>query len=94
MSRAILRHAMWHLGADTTPGIPQDPQRTVQCGTCGERVGVPAAERASAEDWALEHTGRHPTHRTFRAAQVTYWRVTPTGANPYAKEAPRGDGDG
>ncbi|MFC9271323.1 hypothetical protein ACFTXJ_26575 [Streptomyces zhihengii] len=86
MTRAILRHAAWHLGADTTPGIPQDPQCAVQCGTCGERINVPAASREAAEDWALEHTGKHPAHQTYRAARVTYWRVSPTGANPYPKD--------
>lgn len=84
MTRAILRHAQWHLGVDTTPSASQQPHCVVQCDTCGECTECPVADREMAEEWALEHTGRHPTHQTYRASQVTSWRVSPTTANPYA----------
>ncbi|MEW2636071.1 hypothetical protein AB0903_31625 [Streptomyces sp. NPDC048389] len=89
--RTIIRAAEWHLGVDASEGAPTKPLHEAQCTTCGDSSGVTEGERLPAEVWALKHTGQYPEHRSFRAVQLTFWRVAPAPGNPYAeREVSRG----
>ena len=83
----IIRAADWHLSKDTQDGAPQGSLYEAECTTCGAQSGVTEGQRLPAEMWALKHTGKHPLHRSFRAVQTTFWRITPAEGNPY-REVP------
>jgi hypothetical protein len=84
-TRAIIRAADWHLGIDLEDGAPTQPLNEAECTTCGEKSGATEGTRLPVELWALKHTGQRPDHRSFRAIQTTFWRVTPAPGNPYAE---------
>lgn len=83
--RSIIRAADWTLGLDTEEGAPEKPMFEAQCTTCGESSGATEGRRLPAETWALKHTGQRPGHRSFRATETSFWRVTPAPSNPYTK---------
>ncbi|WP_405797935.1 hypothetical protein [Streptomyces sp. NBC_01506] len=83
----VIRHADWSLGVDTEPGA-SGPVHEIACTTCGESSGA-AEERASREQWALHHTGGHPSHRGYRGITAAFFRMTPAPGNPYASTPPR-----
>jgi hypothetical protein len=41
----------------------------------------------------LKHAGLNPTRRQFKATAENFWRVTPSGDNPYANGDAQGEGD-
>lgn len=83
--RTIIRAADWHLGLDTEEGAPELPLHEVQCTTCGASSGATEGKRLPAETWAIKHTGERPGHRSYRAIQTSFWRVTPAADNPYGE---------
>jgi hypothetical protein len=85
--RLIIKAAEWHLGLDTEEGAPEGPLHEAQCTTCHEKSGATEGQRLPAETWALQHTGRHPGHRSFRATSTTFWRTTPATGNPLHPDA-------
>ncbi|NGO48299.1 DUF7848 domain-containing protein [Streptomyces ureilyticus] len=82
MTRSIIRAAEWTLGAETAEGAPQGIY-SAECLACGAQAQPTDNERLPVEVWALKHTGLNPTHRQYKAMAETFWRVTPTGDNPY-----------
>ncbi|MGW0708205.1 DUF7848 domain-containing protein [Streptomyces sp. NPDC002643] len=89
MTRSIIRAAEWTLGPETVEGAPQGVY-SAECLTCGARAEPTAHERLPVEVWALKHTGLHPTHRQFKAAAETFWRVTPAEGTPYRESEAQG----
>lgn len=83
-TRSIIRAADWTLGLDTEEGAPEQTLHEVECTTCGAKSGATEGRRLPAEMWALKHTGERPGHRSFRATETSFWRVTPAPGNPYA----------
>lgn len=86
-AHTIIAAAEWTLAVDTEPGAPTAPLYEALCTTCGETSGATEGQRLPAEDWALKHTGAHPTHRGYQAVQTNFWRVTPAPGNPYRAES-------
>ncbi|MEV8406892.1 hypothetical protein AB0R12_14070 [Streptomyces niveus] len=83
----VIKHADWTLGVDTQPGA-SGPVHEIECTTCGESSEA-FGQRASPEEWALNHTGDNPSHRGFRGITTAFFRVTPAPGNPYADTSPR-----
>ncbi|MDX3555323.1 hypothetical protein PV729_26755 [Streptomyces europaeiscabiei] len=86
MTRSIIKAAEWALGPETAQGATQGIY-SAECLTCGAQAQPTDNERLPVEVWALKHTGLNPTHRQFKATAETFWRVTPTGDNPYRESA-------
>jgi hypothetical protein len=82
MTRSIIKAAEWALGAETGEGSPE-AIFSAACLACGAESQPTDNDRLPVEIWALKHTGSNPTHRQFKASAETFWRVTPTGDNPY-----------
>lgn len=77
MSRAVLRHVQWTLTPDVEPDA--DPPRfSMQCAVCGEESGD-TGDRDAASSWALAHSGRHPSHRTYRETLTLPYRAFSDG---------------
>lgn len=89
MTRSIIRAAQWTLGAETAEGAPQGIY-SAECMTCGAHAQPTDNVRLPVEVWALKHTGLNPTHRQYKATAETFWRVTPTGDNPYRERDDQG----
>ncbi|AVZ72186.1 hypothetical protein SLUN_08205 [Streptomyces lunaelactis] len=86
-AHTIIAAVEWTLGIDIERGAPAEPLHEAQCTTCGETSGATEGRRLPAEVWALQHTGSHPGHRSYRAVQTTFWRVTPASGNPYGEQS-------
>jgi hypothetical protein len=89
VTRSIIKAAQWTLGPETGEGAPQAIYSAV-CMACGAEAPASDNDPAPVEVWALKHTGRNPAHRQYKAMVETYWRVTPTGDNPYRESDDQG----
>ncbi|MFC4611740.1 hypothetical protein ACFO9E_28770 [Streptomyces maoxianensis] len=76
--RTIIRSVTWTVRQDSEAGAPAAPIYQAECTTCGEQSAAKEGDRISPEVWTLQHTGGHPSHRSYRAVVTTFWRVTPS----------------
>lgn len=74
MTRSVIRFAMWTIAPDPSEGA-SPPLYELECTTCPER-SAPSEAAADAQQWALEHSGRHPTHTGFRGISTSFWRTS------------------
>lgn len=86
--RSLSRFVMWRLTRDTSPGAPQNILRQVECTTCVETSEVVDLHSGVAEDWALAHSGKNPSHTGYRATSTSFWRTTPVDGTMGAVEPP------
>ncbi|MGW6602541.1 DUF7848 domain-containing protein [Streptomyces sp. NPDC055036] len=77
MTRVLLRSVRWLLASDPDRGAKHRIVYDAQCETCEASADPAVGSRVGPEVWAITHTGRHPTHRTFVATQRTVWRTAP-----------------
>ncbi|MFF8455748.1 hypothetical protein ACF06T_14605 [Streptomyces albidoflavus] len=72
--KSIMRFVNWSLGLASST-----VEFYAACVVCGESSPVvhSAGERQVSEVWALQHAGANPSHRSFRAYQVSAWSATP-----------------
>ncbi|MGW2595441.1 DUF7848 domain-containing protein [Streptomyces sp. NPDC001515] len=80
MIRSVIRHTDWRLGVDTRPEAP-GPVFEMECTTCGQSSEA-ASHTEDPEVWALRHTGRNTSHRSYQATITSFFRVTPAPGNP------------
>ncbi|MBW5250891.1 hypothetical protein JGS39_18155 [Streptomyces sp. P01-B04] len=71
--RSVVRHVPWTIAPDREPdGEPIT--YVLQCVVCRER-----SERSehwkTPQKWALRHSGKNPTHHTFREVIWRPWRT-------------------
>jgi hypothetical protein len=79
VTRSVIRHVTWTIATDLSEGA-SPPLYEMECTTCPERS--PAGEvAADAQQWALEHSGRHPTHTGFRGINTSFWRTSMVGGS-------------
>ena len=77
MTQSVIRFADWTITPDASEGV-SPPLFEMECTTCPERS--PASEDAGeAQDWALRHSGRHPSHTGFRGISTSFWRTSMQG---------------
>jgi hypothetical protein len=79
--RTVLRYAQWLISRDTSEGAPAEPLHEMQCTTCSERSAA-SSDVAAAQDWALQHSGRYPSHTGYRETVTRFWRTRLTDATP------------
>lgn len=77
MTGTVLRHIRWTITPDTEPDA-EPVLVAMQCAVCGAASGE-AEDRNAASAWALEHSGRHPAHRTYRETLTLPYRTFPDG---------------
>ncbi|MGH3313889.1 MAG: hypothetical protein ACRDP3_25455 [Streptomyces sp.] len=63
----------WTIQPDTEPDA-EPPIHAMMCAVCHKQSGG-RDELAEAQDWALDHAGRHPTHHSYRELTVTPWKA-------------------
>ncbi len=74
MTRAVIRFADWTIALDRSEGA-SPPLFEMECTTCSERS--PATEDSGeAQDWALRHSGRNPSHTGYRGISTSFWRTS------------------
>ena len=78
--RSVIKQADWILGVDRTPGAG-GPIFELECTTCGEKP-EPSSDKVTPEVWAMGHTGRNTTHRSFRSITTAFFRTAPAPGNP------------
>lgn len=79
-----MRFATWLIAPDRTEGAPPEPVHEIECTTCaGLESADPALTRspatydiAEAQTWALQHSGRNPTHTGYREIVTRFWRTS------------------
>ena len=77
MTRSILRHVRWTVTADTEPDA-EPVLYGMQCAVCDATSGQ-GADRDTATAWAVAHSGRFPSHRTYRETVTLPYRTYPDG---------------
>ncbi len=79
--RALVRHVKWTLAPDREPDA-EPVTHQFKCVVCSEE-----SERSTSwsepQEWALGHSGRNPSHHTFREVITRPWRTFMTdGSRP------------
>jgi hypothetical protein len=82
VSRTIIRAAEWTLAPDTGEGAPEGIFSAL-CVACGTESPTVDNNRLPVEIWTLQHTGRNPAHRHYKATAECFWQVSPAPGNPY-----------
>ncbi|MFF9543876.1 hypothetical protein ACF1B4_09815 [Streptomyces albidoflavus] len=72
--RSVLRFVTWRLSL-ASPAV----DFYSVCIVCAEASPTvhSAKEKDGPEEWAIQHTAKNPSHRAFRAYQVSAWRTEP-----------------
>ncbi|AXH70254.1 hypothetical protein SEA_HAIZUM_50 [Streptomyces phage Haizum] len=63
----------WTLKPDREPDA-ENSTYSMECAECDES-SMPSEDYREAQDWALRHAGRNPTHRAFREIILRPWRA-------------------
>jgi hypothetical protein len=82
--RTIIRSVTWTLRPDIEPGAPKAPIHHVECTTCLEPSEAAEGDQLAPELWTLQHVGKNPSHRSYRAITTNFWRVYPSPADDVA----------
>lgn len=83
MTRSIIRLATWLITPDRSEGAPQSELYEMECTTCatldaadGAGSRSPASEDVGdGQKWALQHSGRYPSHTGYREIVTRFWRT-------------------
>ncbi len=73
MTRSVARFVTWKIQRDTAEGAP--PLFELECTTCLER-SASGEDAGDAQQWALQHSGRAPSHTGFRGLTTSLWWAT------------------
>lgn len=74
MTRSVIRHVPWKIEPDASEGA-SPPLFEMECTTCPERSSA-SEDAGEVQDWALKHSGRHPSHTSFRGIGTSFWRTS------------------
>ncbi|MFD3952246.1 hypothetical protein ACFWRC_19745 [Streptomyces albidoflavus] len=74
--RSLLRYVTWRL---TLASSVADYYAECLERSCRERSPTEHATNVDGgpEDWCIDHSAKHPSHRAFRAVTVSAWRTEP-----------------
>ncbi|NEB03267.1 hypothetical protein G3I78_30045 [Streptomyces sp. SID13726] len=72
-ARSVIRLETWTLTPDREPDAKPTTYR-MQCAVC-EEASAATVDFADSQDWALSHSGRNPSHHTFREVITRPWRT-------------------
>lgn len=76
-TRAVIRLVNWLISPDRSEGAPAVPLHQMECTTCPERSEA-SENVADVQNWALGHSGKHPSHTGYREVIVRFWRTSMT----------------
>ncbi|WP_258049904.1 DUF7848 domain-containing protein [Streptomyces finlayi] len=71
--RAIVRHVMWTIAPDQEPNA-EPMTYALQCVTCSEK-SERSEDWGEPQGWGLAHSGRHPSHNSYREEITRPWRT-------------------
>ncbi|MFC8871534.1 hypothetical protein ACFUAC_28480 [Streptomyces sp. NPDC057148] len=69
----VIAFKQWHLVPDREPDAP-DVTHRMRCLVCGEE-SAPEGGWAPPQTWALEHSGKNPSHLTYEEVMTRPWRT-------------------
>lgn len=79
--RAFVRHISWSLAPDREPDA-EPVTYSLQCAVCAEKSET-FQDWEKPQEWALSHSGKNPSHHTYREKITRPWR-TWMNAEPWA----------
>ncbi|WP_405646482.1 hypothetical protein [Streptomyces uncialis] len=86
MTRSVFRYVRWRLVT-----VPPSPEVRAVCSSCGARsAAVDREDRTEAEEWAMDHTGHHPSHTAYKGVATSVWRMIPVDGTDEDVEPPEG----
>lgn len=71
--RAIVRFQQWTLIPDREPDA-EPLTYAMECAVCHERSDA-SGDWQPPQSWSLEHSGRNPSHHTYREIISRPWRT-------------------
>lgn len=71
--RSVIRQETWTLTPDREPDA-EPTTYAMECAVC-EESSAASKDFADPQSWALAHSGRNPSHHTFRESIVRPWRT-------------------
>ncbi|MEU5446850.1 hypothetical protein [Streptomyces californicus] len=71
--RALVRHIKWTIVPDREPDA-EPVTHQFQCVVCSEKSDR-STSWSEPQDWALAHSGQHPSHHTYRESITRPWRT-------------------
>ncbi|MBQ0949279.1 MULTISPECIES: hypothetical protein [unclassified Streptomyces] len=71
--KAIVRHEQWTITPDREPDA-EPVTHQFKCAVCGEESGADG-DWEPPQTWALEHSGKNPSHHTFSEIITRPWRT-------------------
>lgn len=71
--RALVRHVKWTLTPDGEPDA-EPVTHQFQCVVCSEESDR-SISWSEPQEWVLEHSGKNPSHHTFRESITRPWRT-------------------
>lgn len=80
MTPTVLRFVRWTIHPDQGAAAPSVVY-AMQCVACADHSGGQDTPE-EAQDWAMEHSGRSPSHRRYRSMTFAPWRTHMTGECP------------
>ena len=72
-ARAVVRHVTWTLAPDPEPDA-EPVTYTLLCVVCSEK-SERSEDWVEPQEWALAHSGRNPSHHTYREVVTRPWRT-------------------
>jgi len=71
--RAVVRHISWTLAPDREPDA-EPVTYALRCVVCSEE-SERSQDWEEPQEWALAHSGRNPSHHTYREEITRPWRT-------------------
>ncbi|MFJ6568041.1 hypothetical protein ACIQNU_11495 [Streptomyces sp. NPDC091292] len=72
-TRSVIRHERWTLEPDLEPDA-EATTYAMQCAVC-EAASDTDEDFADPQNWALNHSGRNPSHHSYREITTQPWRT-------------------
>ncbi|MET8678947.1 hypothetical protein ABZW18_15565 [Streptomyces sp. NPDC004647] len=72
-AHTVIRRELWTLTPDREPDA-EPLTFAMECAVCDQR-SVIGEDVTEAQDWALRHAGRNPSHHSYRELITRPWRT-------------------
>jgi hypothetical protein len=72
-AHTVIRRERWTLTPDREPDA-EPLSFAMECAVCDQR-SVTGEDVTEAQDWVLRHSGRNPSHHSYRELITRPWRT-------------------